>query len=182
MAQNTVELISEAFDRHEIRYRRVDTETVSFIDAGFNIKGGPTVRFHFFSQGDKGNDVQVRIIGLMNKVNPEKRGAILEACNRVNSEMRFLKFYIDKQGDLQGQGDLPADTSEDCVGECCFELFLRSMQILDQCYHYFPEAYYSGPAPDKSEKLLNTLNALKDLSENPVTIKLEDINNTPGDK
>ena len=72
MAQNTVELISEAFDRHEIRYRRVDTETVSFIDAGFNIKGGPTVRFHFFSQGDKGNDVQVRIIGLMNKVNPEK--------------------------------------------------------------------------------------------------------------
>ena len=34
---------------------------------------------------------------------------------------------------------------------------------------------------DKNEKLLNTLNALKDLSENPVTIKIEDINNTPGD-
>jgi hypothetical protein len=53
-------------------------------------------------------------------------------------------------------------------------LFIRSMQILDQCYHYFPEAYYAAPVSDKNEKLLNTLNALKDLRDNPITIKTED--------
>lgn len=182
MGQNTIELISEAFDRHEIKYRTVETESLTFLEAGFNIHGGPTVRFHFFSQGESGNDVQLRIIGLMNKIDMEKRTALLEACNRLNSEMRFLKFYLNKEGDLQGQGDLPANISDDCVGECCFELFLRSMQILDQCYHYFPEAYYSSPLPDKNEKLLNTLNALKDLSENPLTIKIEDADNSPDRK
>ena len=31
-----------------------------------------------------------------------------------------------------------------------------------------------APAADKSEKLLNTLNALKDLRDNPITIQTED--------
>ncbi|MBR4472548.1 MAG: YbjN domain-containing protein [Oscillospiraceae bacterium] len=174
MAENTIELIAEAFDRHEIKYKIIENEKLSFIDAGFNIQGGPTVRFHFFAQGENGHDVQIRISGLMNRVSGEKRAAVLEACNRINSEMRFVKFYLDKEGTLFGQADLPTSTGEDCVGEGCFELFLRCMQILDQKYHYFPEAYYSSPGSDKNEKLLNTLNALKDLSENPLTIRIDD--------
>ena len=174
MSQNTISLISEAFDRHDIKYRVAETENLSFIEAGYGIRGGPTVRFHFFAQGENGNDVQIRISGLMNKVGAEKRGALLEACNRVNNEMRFLKFYLDKAGDLFGQCDLPAAASEDCAGECCFELFIRSMQILDRCYHYFPEAYYATPTAEKSEMLLNTLNALKDLRDNPVTLPADD--------
>ena len=172
---NTIELIQEAFDNHNIKYRIVETEQISFIDAGYNIQGGPTVRFHFISQNrDDSNDVQIRIFGLLNKISTEKRSAVLEACNKVNSELRFLKFYVDKEGNLSGQADLPTKTSEDCVGECCFELLVRGMQILDQYYHYFPEAYYSAPASEKKDKLLNTLNALKDLRDNPITIKTED--------
>ena len=172
---STIDLIQEAFNNHNIKYRIVETEQLSFIDAGYIIQGGPTVRFHFISQDrDDSNDVQIRIFGLLNKISADKRGVILEACNRINSELRFLKFYVDKEGNLSGQADLPTKISEDCVGECCFELFVRSMQILDQCYHYFPEAYYSAPATDKSEKLLNTLNALKDLRDNPITIQTED--------
>lgn len=174
MSVNTIDLITEAFDRHEIKYRVVETETLAFVDAGYNIQGGPTVRFHFFGQGEKGNDVQMRITGLMNKVAAEKRVPILEACNRINSEMRFLKFYLDKEGTLFGQADLPQNIGEDCVGECCFELFIRSMQILDQRYRLFPEAYYSEPAADRNGRLRDTLNALKNLSENPLTITIED--------
>ena len=175
MSMSTIDLIQDAIDNHSLKYRTVETEQLSFIDAGYNIQGGPTVRFHFISQErDGSNDVQIRIFGLLNKIGTEKRGAILEACNKINSELRFLKFYVDKEGNLSGQADLPTKISEDCVGECCVELFIRSMQILDQCYHYFPEAYYSAPAADKSEKLLNTLNALKDLRDNPITIQTED--------
>ena len=175
---STIELIQDAFNNRSIKYRIVETEQIAFIEAGYNIQGGPTVRFHFISQNrDDTNDVQIRIFGLLNKISKEKRDAVLEACNKVNSEMRFLKFYVDKEGNLSGQADLPTKTSEDCVGECCFELFIRSMQILDQCYHFFPEAYYSATDSDKNEKLLNTLNALKDLRDNPITIKTEDSEN-----
>ena len=111
--------------------------------------------------------MQIRIAGILCKVEKEKRPAILEACNRINSEMRFLKFYLDKDGDVMGQADLPAAVSEDCVGECCFELFVRGMQILDRCYHYFPEAYYSAPASGNRELLKEVL---KELQNHPVTL------------
>ena len=167
MSLNTITLISEAFDRHNIKYRVIENEALSLIEAGFNIQGVPAVRFHFFSQDDDHNDVQMRITGILCKVEKEKRAAMLEACNRINSEMRFLKFYLDKDGDVMGQADLPAAASEDCAGECCFELFVRSMQILDRCYRYFPEAYYSAPASGNSELLKEVL---KELQNHPVTL------------
>ena len=170
MSQKTLELITEAFDRHKIKYRTVDVENLSFIEAGYNISGGPSVRAVFFAQNSDSNDVQIRINGLMHGVPKEKRIPVLEACNRVNGEMRFLKFYLDKENDLVGQGDLPSSISDDCVGEGCFELFLRTMQILDKCYHYFPEAVYGGAPEEKSETLMNALSALKDLRDHPITL------------
>ena len=88
MSMSTIDLIQEAFNSHNIKYRLVETEQISFIDAGYNIQGGPTVRFHFISQDrDDSNDVQIRIFGLLNKIGTEKRGAILEACNKINREI-----------------------------------------------------------------------------------------------
>ena len=52
MAVNTIELITEAFDQHHIKYKVVELENLSLIDAGYNITGGPTVRFHFLSQSE----------------------------------------------------------------------------------------------------------------------------------
>ena len=61
---NTIELIQEAFDNHNIKYRIVETEQISFIDAGYNIQGGTTVRFHFISQNrDDSNDVHRHLTG-----------------------------------------------------------------------------------------------------------------------
>ncbi len=176
MAQRTIEVITEAFDHHNIKYRVVDVENLSFVDAGYNITGGPTVRFHFLSQSEQ-NDVQVRVNGILHKVGKEKKSRILEACNRINSEMRFYKFYLDKEGNVFGQADLPAGTPEEQVGENCYELFVRGLQILDRCYHYFPEAYYATPETEKNELLLNTLNALQDLRDNPVTLPPEEDKN-----
>ena len=80
---NTIELIQEAFDNHHIKYRIVETEQISFIDAGYNIQGGPTVRFHFISQNrNDSNDVQIRIFGLLNKIGAEKRTAFPEVLCR----------------------------------------------------------------------------------------------------
>ena len=165
-----IDLIAEAFDRHAIKYRIVNVGEISFIEAGFNIEGGPVAQARFFAQNKDSNDVQIRICGLMQKIAEEKETAILKACNRLNSEMRFFKFYLDRERDLIGEGDLPARISEESVGECCFELFVRAMQILNRCYHYFPEAYYGAGSEEKKESLLNALNALKDLRDHPVTI------------
>ena len=171
MSQQTIELISESFDLHNIKYRTIEAENLSFIDAGFNIAGGPTVHFHFLSANENSNDVQIRVVGLLNKVGAEKRPAILEACNRINKEMRYYKFYIDNEDNVIAQADVPQNTLPDCIGECCFELLARAMQILERCYHYFPEAYYAASPSAKSESLLN---ALKELRNNPITLPEND--------
>ena len=167
MSRSTVDQIAEACDRHGVKYRIVETDTLYLIEAGVNIQGGPAVRFHVFSQDEEHNDVQMRVTGMMCKVEKEKRAAILEACNRINSEMRFLKFYLDADGDVIAQSDLPTAIAEDCVGECAFELFIRGMQILDKCYHYIPEAYYAAPSSGKGELLKEVL---KQLQNHPVTL------------
>ena len=52
MAFQTIELITEAFDQHHIKYKVVEWGNLSLIDAGYNITGGPTVVFHFLSQSE----------------------------------------------------------------------------------------------------------------------------------
>lgn len=170
MAYNTAELIAEAFDRNGIHYRRTEFEEVTLLEAGYAIHEGPTVQFQFFARHENGHGVQIRVNGLLNKARQEKRGSILEACNSINKQMRFLKFYLDDDGDVLCDADLPDQTGEDCVGDSCTELFLRGIRILDDCYHYIPEAYYRDAEDEKKEKLLSTLNALKELRDHPVTI------------
>ena len=60
---------------------------------------------------------------------------------------------------------------EDCVGECCYELFIRGIQILNQCFHYFPEAYYTNESSETKELFKNVL---KELLDNPMTIPADD--------
>ena len=169
MVFKATNLISEAFDRHDIKYRVSEIgEQLSFADAAFNVSGGPEVHVHFISTDDN-NSVSVRIFGLVHKIPQTKRAAILEACNKVNSTMRFLKFYVDTDGDVIGQYDFLVNTHEDGLGESCFELFVRIMQIVNDVYHIFPEALY-GEKTEKKEALLDALHALQDLRDNPVPL------------
>ena len=167
MIHKATEMIAETFDRYGIKYRTIEENSLSMIEAWFNIEGGPSVRVVYFS-ADEGNDVPIRIFGLMNKVPKEKRAAVLEACNQVNSEMRFFKFYLDKGNDLTALYDLPSKGADENVGECCFEMFVRATQILNKCYHYFPEAVY-GPS-QKEKAFSDALSALKDLRDHPIAL------------
>jgi len=163
----TAEAITEILERNSIKYRIIEKQNTSFIETWYNIDCGPSVRIVFISSDSK-NDVQIRIYGIMNKIPTEKRSAVLEACNQVNSRMRFFKFFVDEDNDLMGFYDLPAGSAEDNVGECCLELLIRAVQILNDCYHYFPEAVYGSSA---KADFANTLSALKYLRDHPIQVQ-----------
>ena len=170
MNDTVVSKIEEAFDSHKIKYRTIEAGEMTFVEAGFNIDGGPDIRAVFIPCDKNGNGVNIRIAGIMHHAPKEKRPLLLEACNRINSEMRFFKYFLDKDNDIVGQCDLPSSSSADTVGEYCSELFIRAMQIMNQCYHYFPEAVYGGAANDKLESLKSALTSLQDLRDHPITI------------
>ena len=172
MIRKATLMIAEAFDKRDIKYtiQEIGDET-SVVDAGFGIACGPSAHI-LFASSDEENDVAIRITGLMQNIPSDKRAAMNEACNTINDKMRYLRFCI--HGDnLIGEYDLPVKISDECLAECCVEIFIRTIQILHTEYHIFPEAIYHETHEGKENTALKLLNAIQELKKNPVLTQEE---------
>ena len=67
----------------------------------------------------------------------------MEACNVLNHKIRYMKFYLDTDGDINVEYDFPVHSPDNGIGEMAFEIFVRMMQILDSEYSIFMKALYS---------------------------------------
>lgn len=173
MIYNATSTIAEVFDRNEIRYHIEETDDYSAVLVGFHVECGPSAMIRFVSINDD-CDVSVCITGILNRVSSDKRAAVLEVCNKINHSMRFLKFLLDDDADLIAEYDFPVRISEDNLGECCMEIFIRSVQIINRVYHLFPEAIFGGEQKSGEAALTEVLQALKAMKEHPLQIKGEE--------
>ena len=143
---NTIKLLIEAFNAHDLKYQVNETDHYQEIHVPFGIENGPFVDVRYISSG-RGNDTSVRIMNLVNKVPAEKRHRILETCNMLNNKFRFLKFNMDSENNVHVEYDLPVNTGDDCLGEMAFEMFVRIMQILNEGYIHIAKALYMEDDP-----------------------------------
>lgn len=167
---NATNLIAKTFEEREVKFHVVNMHGHEEVLAGFHVDNGPKAIMKFISR-DNDNDVAVRIFGLVNAPK-EKRGRVMEACNMLNRKIRFMKFYVDTDGDINVEYDFPVHASDDCIGEMAFEIFVRTMQILDHEYELFNKALYTDEElkDDKdelsmSDELLRRLEELKNRLE-----------------
>ena len=170
----TVRLISEAFDRHNIVYQVYETEEYQEIQAPFSIDVGPLVTVHFNSK-DRGNDLEIRLPGLVNNIPAEKRPSMLEVCNTLNEKYRFTKFSINKDGNVNVKYDLPVTTGDESVGEMCFDIFVILIQILNQGYPLIAEALYRENAacvPEGNADGLGSLQHMLKDDQDEINIKI----------
>lgn len=137
-----IRLLTEAFNAHDLKFDVSEGEKYQDIHVPFGIKNGPFVVVRFISFG-KGNDVLVRIRNLANRVPGEKRFRVLEALNQLNGRYRFLKFDMDAEQNVHVEYDFPTNTGSESIGEMGFELFIRTMQILNEGYIVLAKALYS---------------------------------------
>ena len=157
---SSIRLLTEAFDAHGLKYQVYETEQYQEIHVLFGIRNGPLADVRFISLG-RGNDTSVRIMNLVNKVPFEKRLKVLEVCNVLNHKYRFLKFNMDHDNDVHVEYDFPASTGNDCLGEMAFEIFVRTMQILNEGYVLLAKALYS--ADDIGTEVLPEISGSSDL-------------------
>lgn len=136
-------LIATNFEQHGIKFRVNSAQGHEEVSAGFPVDGGPAVMMKFISR-DNDNDVAARIYGLVSRTPKGKQARVMEACNILNRKTRFLKFYLDTDGDINVEYDFPLKSSDDCVGEIAFETFVKTMSILDKNYELFMKALYSN--------------------------------------
>ena len=140
-------LIAETFEKRGVKFDVVSHDASEELRAGFSVDCGPLVIMRFISR-DNDNDVAARIFGLISKTPKEKRARIMEACNMLNHKIRYMKFYLDNDGDINVEYDFPVHSPDDGIGEMAFEIFVRMMQILDSEYSIFMKALYSDEELD----------------------------------
>ena len=171
MIHKATKLIINSFDEHSVKYRVTEVGDASMVEAAFEVEAGPEVVVRYISN-DEDNDVAVRIFGLIHRIPAAKRIDVMEACNTLSAKIRFFKFYLDSNSNVNVEADLPVRTGDECVGECCFELFLRIMSILDNEYHILAEALYGAPNTSKREPM-EMLRILRELHDKPLVVNGE---------
>lgn len=138
---NAIRLLDEAFGTHGLKYQIHETDEYQEVQAFIGIKNGPSVAARFISQ-NHGNDLMVRIMGLVNDAPAEKRFRIMEACNQLNNQYRFLKFEMTPDNNVNVEYDFPVCTGDACLGEMALEIFVRMIQILNQGYSQLAKVLY----------------------------------------
>ncbi len=88
-----------------------------------------------FISTNQDNDVSLRVFGLISEIPDEKRIPMIETCNKLSHEIRFVKFCLDSDNYVNLEYDFLIEIPDDYIRVCCFKLFARIMQILNEKYH-----------------------------------------------
>ena len=54
--------------------------------------------------------------------------------NSLNAKYRFVKWVLDKDGDIHVEFDMPSGTPPVILGDLALEVFLRMVKIADDAY------------------------------------------------
>lgn len=81
-----------------------------------------------FSGDDDGKHVGFRTV--FDHCPKDRYPAAMVACNALNNQYRWLKFYLDDDGDIMVEDD--AIVFEDSAAAECFELIARTVSILEE--------------------------------------------------
>lgn len=134
MIHQATQEISNYFTMREIKHRIDETDTMSFVEAGFNGKVVKGVVMRFFSSSEN-NDIAVRVNNFGGGTVPDDRRAdVMEVLNALNCRFRFVKFCITSSGTISVEYDLGQSTPPEALGEMCREVFIRYIQICDEAY------------------------------------------------
>ena len=138
----TILSIDDAFDRHYIPHKLIESDRRGMIHAGLTVPGLKDVIAEFYvrSNGNGTCCLAIRIYGLLPGTPEEKRFRVLEACNAVNEKVRFLRFCLDDDGDVNVKCDIIADEDSEQIGDMTATLFDQTTTIIKDQYHVFMKA------------------------------------------
>lgn len=123
-------LFMQHMDNEGVKYTDHKEHIVKVVYGGDNLKSIP-IYIVFDKEGDA--LVQLKCWDIANLKN--KVGRAMIACNELNNKYRWVKFYIDKDGDINGELDAIVDAAS--AGEECLSLVRRMVNIIDEAYPVF---------------------------------------------
>lgn len=119
-----------------IKYTEVNEKSMKITYGGKNVNSVSVIIVF----GDDCQDVQLAVLSIV-AVPEEKRPEVYRVCSENNMHYRWVKFYLDSDGDLTADADAiirPGDGPE-----ICFEMLLHIISIVDKAYPSFMKAMWA---------------------------------------
>ena len=131
MIHKATQIIENALEAKGLKYQVHEIGGLSLIDCGFSGENC-TIRVNFLSADE---DCDVKILSLPIAKFPKARlPEGYELMNALNAQYRFVKWVIDKDGDIHLEFDMPSGTPTVILGDLALEVFLRMVKIADDAY------------------------------------------------
>lgn len=131
------EKFQSAMDERNIKYGEVEDNCIMIAFSGNN---SDNIAIEVFFNPDGENDVALRCWSF-GSVPDGKKANVLEACNKLNDEYRWVKFSIDKDNEICCAMD--GLICEENAGEACLEFVQRMAQIYDESHPVLMKAFWS---------------------------------------
>ena len=116
----------------------IEEQEHTIVSVGFNLSSA-SVKIHVFCENDN-NNVAIRCFGFL-KVNESQFPKALLCCNELNQKMRWVKFYIGDEGEINIEDDAIVDNVT--AGSELLQLVMRMASIADDAYPIINRAIWS---------------------------------------
>jgi len=138
MSSLAMEMTKAYFDTKGLRYTEAEKRDVLYIKFnGMDHCPGIEIIVYF---DDDDETVAIRAFEVV-KVPDDKKKEILRACNELNAQYRWAKFYLEDDMFVAVADDAIIDAA--ACGEEIHELVLRIMNIVDEGYPTLMKAIYA---------------------------------------
>ena len=136
----TTELFINELEEHELTYEpvRVLEDGDEMVQLGAKLDN-TFVQLIIFFDADE-DAVAIRCFDLVH-VSEEQYPKALMSCNALNDRMRWVKFCIDKERNVQAEVDAVIDDTN--AGKVTMNLVLRMASIIDDAYPVINKAIWS---------------------------------------
>ena len=136
----TTELFINELEEHELTYEpvRVLEDGDEMVQLGAKLDN-TFVQLIIFFDADE-DAVAIRCFDLV-RVSEEQYPKALMSCNALNDRMRWVKFCIDKERNVQAEVDAVIDDTN--AGKVTMNLVLRMASIIDEAYPVINKAIWS---------------------------------------
>ena len=136
----TTELFINELEEHELTYEpvRVLEDGDEMVQLGAKLDN-TFVQLIILFDADE-DAVAIRCFDLV-RVSEEQYSKALMSCNALNDRMRWVKFCIDKERNVQAEVDAVIDDTN--AGKVTMNLVLRMASIIDEAYPVINKAIWS---------------------------------------
>ena len=147
-----ISCIEKVFSEAGIHFKKYENKEVDhqIIEAPMVVPGIPVLTIRFIAVSGR-HEVGMRLYSLVYQVPKAKQKKMLEAVNELNLKYRFLRFYMDDDGDVSVAYDFPDRLDDASIGKAAFEILVRTLKVMSMAYPALMEALIASDSESSED-------------------------------